>query len=225
MKLILATLLALGASPALAQPYVGAFGGLSVPTTQHVDLTKSRLTAKFDDGYQVGATAGYDFGPVRAEIEGSYARMSANTVNGVDARGSYSRRSAMFNLLADLPMSSTVTGYAGGGVGVSDLQAGAYYGPNCQQPAALRVTSGANRPKAPGCTDQGKTGNAGFTWQAIAGLNFDAGRGWAVGPQFRYTQATDVRTATKTLRPNETRHLSSERYGTYSALVAVTKKF
>lgn len=231
-----ASLLALAAaSPAAAQAYVTAGAGLSAPVDPCLDMKTNRICVNLDNGHTETIGFGYDFGPVRIEAEGVFARSTVAEV--FDARqsfnsdGSQARQSAMVNALVDIPLSRAVTAYAGGGAGISLMQMRATK-PNseCREPLAVRIVHDKPNPReaATGdgtCRDQGDSKETGLTWQAIAGLDFAIGKGWSIGPQARYVAATGIHTAGKSLRTRETRFRSDETYRSLNALVAIRKAF
>lgn len=230
--ILIAALLA--ATPAMAQPYVSASAGLSAPVDPCLQMETNRICVNLDNGYTGAIGVGYDFGAVRIEAEGVFARSTVAEV--FDAKQSYnypegsqSRQSAMVNALVDLPLSRAVTAYAGGGAGISLMQMRATK-PNseCKEPIAVRIVHD-DRNKRTGtggsCVDQGDGKETGFTYQAIAGFDFKAGNGWSIGPQFRYVAATGIHTAGKSLRTREVRYTSDETYRSLNALVSVRKVF
>lgn len=235
MRYLIAAAAALFATPAMAQPYVTAGAGLSVAEDPCLQMKTNRICVNLDNGYTGMAGVGYDFGPVRIEAEGVFARSTVAEV--FDAKQSYnypqgsqSRQSAMVNALVDIPLSRAVTLYGGGGAGISLMQMRATK-PNseCKEPIAVRIVHDDpnKRQGATGgtCNDQGDGKETGFTWQAIAGLDFKIGKGWSIGPQARYVAATGIHTAGKSLRTRETRFRSDETYRSINALVAIRKSF
>lgn len=235
MRYLIIAAAAFAPFPAAAQTYVSVGAGLSAPVDPCLDMETNRICVNLDNGHTEAVAVGYDFGPIRLEAEGSSARSSVAQV--FDAKQSYdypqgsqTRHSLMVNALVDVPLSRSVTAYAGGGAGISRMQMRATK-PNsaCKEPIAVRIVNGDSnrRQGASGgsCADQGDNKETGFTWQAIAGLDFDAGKGWSVGPQFRYTAATGINTAGKSLRTREVRYTSDETYRSMSAMISVRKEF
>jgi hypothetical protein len=99
------------ATPASAQVYVEAHGGLNITEDVRVRMRTNTLTAKVDDGYLVGGAIGYDTGPVRIELEASHARASVSSIRETAFGRSYNavqigtdsdqrRQSLMLNALA-----------------------------------------------------------------------------------------------------------------------------
>lgn len=223
------------AAPAAAQPYVSAGAGLSVAEDPCLQMKTNRLCVNLDNGHTEMVGFGYDFGALRIEAEGVFARSSVAEIfdarNSYRSDGSQSRQSAMLNALVDVRLSRAVTAYAGGGAGISLMQMRATK-PNseCAEPLAVRIVHDAPNPRQAatgtvGCKDQGDSKETGFTWQAIAGLDFAMGKGWSIGPQARYVAATGIHTAGKSLRTREYRYRSDETYRSLNALISLRKAF
>jgi opacity protein-like surface antigen len=118
---------ALIASPAAARDHSGYFGievGPMWAQDSHVTIDG---TAAFDVDHKMGVDgdliAGYDFGIVRAEVEGGYKWAKHNKYStgssSIDADGHSRVYSIMGNVLVDLGKDDTVNFYAGGGVGIA----------------------------------------------------------------------------------------------------------
>ena len=121
---------ALVASPAAARDHSAYFGieaGVMFPND-------SRVTSDFGDGtdffkvdHKMGVDgdliAGYDFGIVRAEIEGAYKWAKHDEYSDgsstIDADGHSRVYSLMGNAMIDLGRDDKVNFYAGGGVGIA----------------------------------------------------------------------------------------------------------
>lgn len=229
----LAILMTAGAVPANAQTYVSAHGGLTVPNDPQVQMKTNNLTVDLDDGFVGGVAAGYDFGPVRIEAEAGYAQASVARI--YDAKrsfnyreGSQARRYAMLNAYLDVPVSRAVTLYGGGGAGITRMHMRAAGGDPCAEVLAVRTshTETTRREGANGtCTAQGRGQSNGFTWQAMAGLDFAAGKGWSIGPQFRYVSVNGIETAAKSNPTRETRFRTRKEYTSLNALVTLRKSF
>lgn len=113
------------ASPS-AFPYLAAWVGLV--DTRDADFGAGGLEAEvtFEHGYGGGVAAGYDFGPARLEIEGSYRRNSADRVEfagvKVDADGDLEIFTLLANVYADFNFGGTSTPYLGAGIGYADVE-------------------------------------------------------------------------------------------------------
>ena len=126
--------LGLGHAALAAQtgPYLSASGGW---TTSSADAELTDRTAgefkvvdsslSLDDGYSAHAAAGYDFGPVRAELELGYFSNDIESVTsgGFDLSSSawsgaeFDAFSIMVNAIADLPLTDSFSLFGGGGLG------------------------------------------------------------------------------------------------------------
>lgn len=227
-----ATVLLVAASPAAAQVYVGAHGGLSSPETVNVQTERNRLTAEIDDGYRLGGAIGYDFGDFRLEAEGSYARATAalitdGTRRGITTSRPHRRYAGMLNGYVTPKLNDHVKLVLGAGGGLSTNYVRAALGEPCSEVIAIRYTVRPQTDRtgpAGRCVDQGKSGNRAFTAQGIAGLDFRFRRDsrWSVGPQFRYVRSFDVTASAKSTPTGETRFETKRDPATWEALVALT---
>lgn len=52
--------------------YLSGWGGLSGQSSKDLDFQAGNVDVEYNNGYVVGAAAGYDFGPARLELEYSY---------------------------------------------------------------------------------------------------------------------------------------------------------
>ena len=86
--------------------------------TQDVDVeyNHNRREVSIDNGFAGGAAVGYDFGPARLEIEGSYRDSNAD-----EGDADLKVRALMANVYADFSTGGTATPYLGAGVGVADV--------------------------------------------------------------------------------------------------------
>lgn len=127
--------LCLFTSPVLAQ---GAYASLKGAYTIQNDVDVSEplgllnTEVGFEDGWAIWGALGYDFDPIRAEIEAGYGRNDADTVTftligiglpPLDADGKISVFTAMLNGYYDIPTDSPWTPYIGAGVGLSRVNA------------------------------------------------------------------------------------------------------
>ena len=121
---------ALVASPAAARDHSAYFGIEAGPMwakDSHVVTDFGDGTDSFDVDHKIGVDgdliAGYDFGFVRAEVEGAYKWAKhdeySDAVDTIDADGHSRVYSLMGNVLIDLGRDEAVNFYAGGGVGMA----------------------------------------------------------------------------------------------------------
>lgn len=237
-KLLATATLALAFCPftvAHAQPYLGGSIGESVPLDRCIDMKTNRICVDTDSGHAASLVAGYDFGALRIEAEGAVARSSVARISdpkqSFNSDGSQSRQSLMLNALIDVPLSRRVTGYFGGGAGISLMQMRATQ-PNkeCAEPLAVRIVNGreGQREAATGtgtCRDNGNSKETGLTYQGIVGFDYAMGKGWSIGPQARYVAATGIHTAAKSLRTREYRFREDRTYGSVLAMLSLRKAF
>jgi opacity protein-like surface antigen len=165
-------------SPAAASDHSAYFGlevGAMFPRSSTVE---NRATGAnlFDISYKTGVDgdliAGYDFGPVRAELETGHKWAKADRFeiagNGsVDGSGHTSGFSEMGNLLLDFGKNDVVNFYVGGGAGVAWL----------------------NERASIGTLDFKIRDNGRFAWQAIAGVRAPVFRYFDIGLKYRYFDA------------------------------------
>lgn len=104
-------------------PYLTVWGG--VVATREVG-GGAAMDVSVDNGYGLGVAGGYDFGPARIEIEGSYrdSNVGKLKVNGVVAGGSgdLQIQALMINGFADFKTGGMVTPYVGAGVGYAKVE-------------------------------------------------------------------------------------------------------
>lgn len=206
-KIIAIALSALAiATPAMAQDAdkTGAYGalhaGVNMPSEQRftfqdieVDLGEGDF-ASFDsfaididakNAVEFGATLGYDFGMIRADVDVSYSRAKIKRVRfasasiegetvtaedfedaGIDVDelagdndidGKVRRLSGMANVWVDIPVGQGIAPYVGGGLGVQGLEFGG-------------------------------EGKASFAWQLGAGVLVPLSESVAVSADYRYRQ-------------------------------------
>jgi opacity protein-like surface antigen len=141
MKSRLFALLALAtlAAPAICQatpprpgPYFSGFVGVTIPNDTTTDASASALPLndriEFDTSYNLGGTAGFDFGFLRLEGELSYKNGEIATINDRingarfhDVDGRIGAFAMMGNAFLDLRNPGPITPYFGGGLGFASL--------------------------------------------------------------------------------------------------------
>ena len=136
----------------------------------------------FDIQHKLGVDgdliAGYDFGLVRAEVEGAYKWAKHGKYVPVSggtspaAEGHSRVYSLMGNALIDLGKNETVNFYAGGGVGIAWVR------------ETIEVSGGG------GSSPQNQSG---FAWQLIAGARAPVFRHFDVGVKYRYFDGPNIR--------------------------------
>src|SRR5438045_4812755 len=105
--------------------YFGVEGGWT-----HLDSPTDRVGSfkfkeHFDDGFNVGARAGYEWGPLRFEEEFNFGQNDLNRLSGsgfsLAAHGQRNRYAIMTNAIYDFPLGWTVTPHLGVGSGAVNL--------------------------------------------------------------------------------------------------------
>jgi opacity protein-like surface antigen len=102
-------------------PYLTLWAGVVTTHDNDIDYGTASSTVSFDNGYGAGAAIGYDFGPSRLEIEGSYREADAD-----DADEDLEVMTLLVNAYADFKTGGMVTPYLGAGVGYAEVEAGDY---------------------------------------------------------------------------------------------------
>lgn len=101
---------------AVHAPYLSVWAGLVATHDVDVDANGYSGEAEVDNGFAGGVAAGYDFGKVRLEVEGSYRNSNAS-----EGDADLKVRALMANVYADFETGGTATPYLGAGVGVADV--------------------------------------------------------------------------------------------------------
>ena len=121
------------AAPLWSGPYVSGFAGVTVPldtdvTTDFFDGGRIEDRLKFDPGFYVGGTGGYDFGIIRLEGEISYKNSEMDSITNQtqgfryrSPNGDVGALAVMFNTFFDIHNNTPVTPYIGGGIGFASL--------------------------------------------------------------------------------------------------------
>lgn len=211
-RISLATLAVAGlalAAPAQADDHVGGYVGIDVgasmaPTERYTIIPNSTVPSpnpaansvaiKSKTGLDIAFIGGYDFGPIRAEVEIS---RRSNKVGRIDSTaplptkfntppaapttatgafnattGSIRTRAAMFNLIGDLPVTDSFELFAGGGIGIADV----------------RGRSVSVSPTATFLNDTDK----GFAWQLMSGVRVPLGEFAEISLKYKYFHTTGV---------------------------------
>jgi opacity protein-like surface antigen len=167
---------ALAASPAAARDHSGYFGieaGPMWPNKSHVVTDFGDGTDFFNVDHKMGVDgdliAGYDFGIVRAEVEGAYKWAKHNEysdgTSSIDADGHSRVYSLMGNVMIDLGKDEAVNFYAGGGVGMAWIR---------------------QRFSIVGDSDHLDISDENLAWQVIAGIRAPVFRHFDIGLKYRY---------------------------------------
>ena len=174
------------AAPALARDgafYVGIEGGAMIVEDLDLDIGafNNNVTIDHKYGFDVDYVAGYDFGAIRLEGELGYKRAKVDEFQQVagggftggtfNGGGRTEVISSMINALLDFGDDAGVSGYVGGGAGISQIK--------------FRNISGTG---ASGVSLDDK--DAELSWQAIAGIRAAVSPNVDVGLKYRFFNTT-----------------------------------
>ncbi|QJE73540.1 porin family protein [Aerophototrophica crusticola] len=180
-KILAATAAALAISAAAAVPalakdgfYVAPSLGLLVPQSQDYDDGVDTGKVEFDNGWTIGAAAGYRFGQFRVEGELAYGEVSGGDFTFNGAKSSFDAEQTLF--------SGTLAGYydfgadgiqpyVGGGIG--------FLSADIENVSALGINAG----------DLGSDTN--LTLFGEAGVAIPVGENLAIVPSYRYIWVDD----------------------------------
>ncbi len=163
--------------------YFGVEGGWT-----HLDSPTDRVGGfnfkeHFDDGFNVGARAGYEWGPLRFEEEFNFGQNDLNRLSGsgfsLAAHGQRNRYAIMTNAIYDFPLGWIVTPHLGVGIGAVNLH----------NSIGLRPIGGFG-PCSAGCA-LASSSEWEFGYQAIAGIRYKFTPSLAFDLDYRYLATTD----------------------------------
>ena len=173
------------ATPAAARDHTAYFGleiGALWAQDSHVRFPgfTGDGSAAFDVDHKLGADgdliAGYDFGMIRAELEGAHKWAKHNTysdgIDSIDAAGHSRAYSIMGNLLLDVGKDDTVNFYAGGGVGIAWVR---QRFAESSSPGGFTIS------------------DSGLAWQGIAGIRAPVFVHFDIGLKYRYFSAGKIK--------------------------------
>ena len=194
--------------------YLGAEGGWTdlSSTTNKLSGFPNRRT--YNDGFNVGARGGVQFGPWRIEEEYSYRENGNNTAQigalispGGKAGGSRTSNALMTNVLYDFTVGWPVTPHVGGGIGAVEINDSLHF------PATGQISNSSDWE---------------FGYQAIAGFRYDINPSLALDLDYRYLATTDATFHTKPFTVGgitvPSRKYTSG-YSTNSLLASLTYRF
>ena len=160
--------------------YFGGEGGWSTLEDATGRFGSLSFKQRFDDGFNVGARGGYEWGPWRFEEEFSFRQNGISSVNVAGAhfntRGNRDTYAIMTNLIYDFNLGFAFTPHIGGGIGAVDLHDG------WSVPGIGTVAS----------NDQWE-----FGYQAIAGIRYNINPALAFDVDYHYLGTTDPTFRTK----------------------------
>jgi len=183
--------------------YIGGEGGWTDLNNQTDRIGTANLHARYDSGFNVGARAGYEWGPWRFEEEFNYRqndlnRFSFGAFSLPGANGSRHADAIMTNAIYDFTFGWPVTPHIGVGVGAVDLV------DTIRSPAFPRIADSSDWQ---------------FGYQAIGGVRYNLSPAIAFDLDYRYLATTDA-----TFRlPGGARYRSG--YDTHNILASVVYRF
>ena len=179
------SILSVLSAPALAyevigagQTYVAVQGGIAKPE-KHDFLTSAgaKVTTEMKDGYVVVGAVGRKSGNVRMELEGSFRKSDVenHVTTGAPLAGSRGKAkvmAGMANAYFDIPTTSSVQPYIGGGVGVANVDYSDY----------ATTSTGVVM----------DDDNSAFAYQGMAGVAMPLNGRLSLNAEYRYFATADV---------------------------------
>jgi len=169
-----AQLLLMPGGPAV--PYFGIEGGWTSLEDAKGNVDGVRLTRKFNDGFNVGARAGFEWGAWRFEEEFNFADTKSGPTCAFGAclshNGQRDRYAIMTNAIYDFTLGWPVTPHIGVGIGAVDLHDS--ISTKAAHPMTIQSSSDWE-----------------FGYQAIAGIRYNINPALAFDLDYRYLATTD----------------------------------
>src|SRR5437764_1138495 len=141
------------------------------------------INQKYDEGFNVGARAGYEWGPLRFEEEFNFATNDLNRLSGsgfsLAAHGQRNRYAIMTNAIYDIPVGWIFSPHLGVGIGAVNLH----------NSIGLKPIPGFG-PCVAGCALASNSVWE-FGYQAIAGIRYKFTPSLAFDLDYRYLATTD----------------------------------
>src|SRR3984893_8463682 len=240
--------------------YIGPEGGWTSLQNENQNVTNiganigSNLNiggnrVQYNSGFNAGARAGIQWGPIRVEEEYSYRHNGLSKFGGFTAgstsnlfTGDRNTNSIMTNFIYDFTLGWPVSPHIGFGVGAVDIIDSVSLNPFTSSPGtALAFRSPANTPNGPIAAFIGPNVPLGgtflrgnslqFGYQAIAGFPYDINPLLAFDLDYRYLATTDPTFSNKGVfplppagfPPHTTRYTSG--YNTQNIVASLTMKF
>ncbi len=158
--------------------YIGGAAGADFAVDAEASTGLGRNTVKYSTGPTGLLNFGYDFGSIRAEVEGAYARNDVDHIGGAslgNVGGSARTWSAMVNGFYDFKTGTPWTPYIGGGIGVGFVHASLS---GTRPPGtAIGVYSGSDTT---------------FAYQGIGGVSYALSPQLKLTADYRYFATTDA---------------------------------
>ena len=150
--------------------YFGGEGGWTSLEGATDHLTGAgAVDQSFSDGFNVGARAGYEWGPLRLEEEFRWQENDVENIAGGPVSGSRDAYALMTNLIYDFTFGWPITPHLGAGIGAVDIH------DRWSIPGGAAASSDSWE----------------FGYQAIAGLRYNINPSLALDLDYRYLATTD----------------------------------
>jgi OOP family OmpA-OmpF porin len=168
--------------------YFGVEGGWThLDNATGLVLDPVPINQKYDEGFNVGARAGYEWGPLRFEEEFNFGQNRLNRLSGpgfsLAAHGQRNRYAIMTNAIYDIPVGWVFSPHVGVGIGAVNLH----------DSIGLRPVPGSIPgvgPCSAGCA-LASSSDWEFGYQAIAGIRYKFTPSLAFDLDYRYLATTD----------------------------------
>jgi OmpA-OmpF porin, OOP family len=243
--------------------YIGPEGGWTQLSDQKANVTTPSFSTtpppagpfnafsfnqKYNSGFNVGARAGIQWGPLRVEEEYSYRQTGLSNFGGASAggnnnlfQGNRTVHALMTNFIYDFTIGWPVSPHLGFGIGAVDIIDSVTLNPFQSGPGALTIINPATGlPACTPCTIPNNTTIGGtllkgngwqFGYQAIAGFRYDINPLLAFDLDYRYLATTDPTFTNKGVfpfpgigfAPGLTKYKSG--YNTQNIVASLTMKF
>jgi len=183
--------------------YFGGEGGWTMLDNGTGSAAGVGITHRYDDGFNIGARAGYEWGPWRLEEEFNFRQNGIRNVSALGASfnttGNRNTYAFMTNLIYDFTFGWPVTPHIGGGIGAVQLH------DSWGIPGIGTITSSSSWQ---------------FGYQAIAGIRYNINPALAFDVDYRYMGTTDPSFGTNFAG---VRYTSS--YSSHSVLASLAVRF
>jgi outer membrane protein OmpA-like peptidoglycan-associated protein len=194
-----AQLLPMGSGPGAW--YFGGEGGWTALDNASNRVGGFGFRQRFDDGFNIGARAGYEWGPLRFEEEFNFRQNGISSVGGLATTGNRTGYAFMTNAIYDFTFGWPITPHVGVGVGAVELH------------------------DSWGIKGLGTIANSTdweFGYQAIAGIRYNINPSLAFDVDYRYLGTTDP-TFTATNVIGNPRYRSE--YSSHSVVASLSVRF
>ena len=192
------------AMPAPGTPgawYFGGEGGWTTLDNASDKIAGFGFTQRFNDGFNVGVRAGYEWGPLRFEEEFRYMQNGISSVGPIKTTGNREAYAIMTNAIYDFTLGFPVTPHIGAGLGAVVLHDG--WG-------------------VKGFGTVASNTDVEFGYQGIAGIRYNINPALAFDVDYRYLGTTDP--SFRTVGAAGAIKYSSE-YSSHSVVASLSLRF